>query len=488
MAALNVVGLQSSRGNSALPHALPSEASPGEPKSAAFAEAMNAALVVNRPTAIVGLIMGTTVLGLTFAIFLPSAPRFTLAAWGIVCCLLMAAWLVAAATIPVRPSQRHVVQFWTRVTTILITVGDGAAFASIWLLFPFGDYHQRLYVTALHAALMPSQIICCPAHIGVNRTATIALFGSLVLMFALIDGWIAWPTIAFLVLLTAMQLAISGFVRDQMRNAVLLRLAGEELRQSLEIALASVISARDAKARFIAAASHDLGQPLQAAALFFDQATRAECAQDRNRAADGVQRALATGEQMIARMLDHMQLEAGAVEAIVTPVAIGPLLMQVAAQHAPGARLEGSELRVVASSLTIITDPSLLERALGNLIGNAIRHSQGGRILIGARRRGHAIRIYVVDDGRGVAPSEAAHIFDDYYRGLENAGNRGGFGLGLASVRRIAALLGGLVGIDQRWSDGAAFYLELPLKSDAAPAPSTMPRSGSRPRAGKESG
>ena len=447
-----------------MPQSLQSEWSspPGEPQIDLFADALNAALVANRPTAVVGLVMGITVLGLTFAIFQASAPRFYLIAWGILCGGLMIGWVVAASAIPTDLGRRSVVLFWVRVTTILITVGDSSAVLSIWLFFPSSDYHHRLYVAALHAALIPSQIVCCPGHIGVNRTATVGLLGSLILMFALIDGASAWPMIAFLISLLGMMLAISGFVRDRMRDAVLLRLAGEEVSRTLETALASVIAARDAKARFIAAASHDLGQPLQAAALFFDQAMRAKRGLDRCRAAEGVQRALATGEEMIARMLDHMRLDADAVQPITSLVELGPLLKRIEAQYAPAAALQGMSLNVVAIKLTLATDSSLLERALGNLIGNAIRHSQGSRVLIGVRKAHQSLRLWVIDNGRGVEQSDAAQIFDDYYRGVANSGDRGGFGLGLASARRITSLLDGSAGIDLSWKQGAAFYLEFP--------------------------
>jgi signal transduction histidine kinase len=105
-----------------------------------------------------------------------------------------------------------------------------------------------------------------------------------------------------------------------------------------------------------------------------------------------------------------------------------------------------------------------LERALGNLVHNAILHSGGKRILIGARRRGRdAVRLWVIDDGVGVQRGDTRHIFDDYYRGLNSrAAARSGFGLGLSSVRRIAGIMGGEAGLDPRWARGAAFYLQFP--------------------------
>lgn len=104
---------------------------------------------------------------------------------------------------------------------------------------------------------------------------------------------------------------------------------------------------------------------------------------------------------------------------------------------------------------------------MGNLIVNALTHSQGSRVLLAARRHGScAVRLWVVDDGVGVSRIDAKHVFDDYYRGSgEHGVALGGFGLGLASVRRVAALMDGVAGLDSRWRRGAASYIEFPIKA-----------------------
>jgi signal transduction histidine kinase len=124
----------------------------------------------------------------------------------------------------------------------------------------------------------------------------------------------------------------------------------------------------------------------------------------------------------------------------------------------------GIRLRLAAPDLTLLLDVTLIERALGNLLHNALTHSRGGSVLVAARRHGGGpMRIWVIDDGVGVGRVDAQHIFEDYYQGpVPQSGVRIGFGLGLASVRRLAALMGGSAGIDPRWRRGAAFYLEFP--------------------------
>jgi signal transduction histidine kinase len=109
----------------------------------------------------------------------------------------------------------------------------------------------------------------------------------------------------------------------------------------------------------------------------------------------------------------------------------------------------------------------LLERALGNLINNAVQHSGASRIVMGVRPFGpDRRRLWVVDDGRGIADADADHLFEDYYRGSAPV-VKSGFGLGLSSVRRIAILLRGEARFETRWKGGAAFYLEFPAQAPA---------------------
>ena len=107
-------------------------------------------------------------------------------------------------------------------------------------------------------------------------------------------------------------------------------------------------------------------------------------------------------------------------------------------------------------------DPALLDRAIGNLVHNAIVHSGATKLLMGCRHAGaQRLRLYVVDNGVGIGSMDAKHIFQDFYRGSDSRERvKTGFGLGLSSVRRIAELMGGSAGLDPRWIHGAAFYLE----------------------------
>jgi signal transduction histidine kinase len=215
-------------------------------------------------------------------------------------------------------------------------------------------------------------------------------------------------------------------------------------------------------------ASHDLGQPLQAASLFFDQTLRAPDPDQRNRAADGVRKAFASADQLLSHMLNHLRLEADAVDPHFARFSTGAAMARIAAQFGPAADAAGIDIRLVKSRAFLRLDKVLFERALGNLVSNAIEHSGATRIVMGARVSAGHIRIWVIDDGSGIARIDAGRIFDDYYRGSDSrAAVKSGFGLGLSSVRRIAALMHGDAGLDPRWLGGSAFYLDFPAARPA---------------------
>jgi signal transduction histidine kinase len=239
----------------------------------------------------------------------------------------------------------------------------------------------------------------------------------------------------------------------------------------------SLLAARQAleheqatRLRFIASASHDLGQPLQSARMFLDSALRAPDAPAREAAGRKARWAFDSADTMLRALIDHLRLDSGTVTAHPVPQPAGPLLARVAALHEPAARLAAIDLRTLPTRLGLIADAGLAERALGNLVGNAIRHSKGRRLLVGARRHGNSVRLWVIDDGRGIAPADHACLFTEFAQGSDHGDEvRGGFGLGLASAQRMAALMDGRVGHDPRWDKGSAFFLELPAAAPQNP-------------------
>ena len=383
----------------------------------------------------------------------------------------VAAWLAGMATLVVRrPGHAEMVRVWGRLAAAIIIGSHVACVGLIWAVMPFVPPATQWLMAIPLIGCIPVQLICSPENSAANRTGVIAVIGSLAVFFATRGTELTTFAAVYVAGFGVVLLVLGDRVAATVRATVAARLASDDTARRLDRLLAEVAAQRDAKTRFMAAASHDLGQPLAAAALFFDQTLRGGDDLARARAVDGVRRAFAAADQLLSHLLGHLRLEADAVEAHASRVAVRPLLARVAALHAPAAAAAGIDLRLAGGAAELILDPSLIERAVGNLIDNAVRHSHGRRLVIGVRRDGDAVRLWFIDDGAGVPPIDAPHIFDDYYQANPSGAARSGFGLGLPSVRRLAALMGGRADLDPRWLRGAAFYLEFPAAPPCAAA------------------
>ena len=274
-------------------------------------------------------------------------------------------------------------------------------------------------------------------------------------------------------------------LKQAIRSAVTQGLRAEAISQDLARALAETEAERDVRTRFIAAASHDLRQPLQAAMLFFSQLQRASDAQRRARAADGVERGLAEAMVMLEGMAEHLRLESGTLTADCQPVALADLLDALVLELAPAARGAGIDLRAARSTAAVLADPALLTRILRNLVTNALLHSRGTRVRVLVRRRGERLAIMVADDGVGIAADEAEALFLPYTQGAGSRRLGHGSGLGLAIAREMAHLMDGGLTFEPRWTGGSAFVLDLPTaEPDGAQAASGPQAATGHPLAG----
>ncbi|MBK1842798.1 PAS domain S-box protein [Azospirillum sp. YIM B02556] len=231
--------------------------------------------------------------------------------------------------------------------------------------------------------------------------------------------------------------------------------------------------AMDARERFLAAASHDLRQPVQALLLLSDLLMKETLPAGARRMAEQIQSSLGGLGGMLDGMLDISKLEAGLVAPNPEPVDIAALLGRLHGEFAPLAEKAGQSLRLVAQPLTTRTDPRLLERVLRNLLTNALRFAPGGRVLLGARQRGGRLQIEVWDTGIGIADQHIDRIFQDFFQvGNAARDRREGLGLGLSIAKRLVTMLGGIIDATSSLGRGSRFIVSLPLtetKLDVAP-------------------
>ncbi|WP_448205544.1 hybrid sensor histidine kinase/response regulator [Azospirillum sp. sgz302134] len=261
----------------------------------------------------------------------------------------------------------------------------------------------------------------------------------------------------------------TGIMRDiTARKAAedALRRAKDEAESAREEALAARDRAEQAdmaKSKFLAAASHDLRQPLQSLFFFAHALSDRLNGHPASPILASMSESLNGLRLLLDSLLDVSRLDAGVVTPAVTEFALGPLLERLAAEYAPRAAEAGITLRHVPTSGWTRSDPALLERVLRNLIENAIRFTESGRILIGCRRAGPDLRIEVLDSGIGIPAEHHGAIFQEFTQ-LANPerDRRKGLGLGLAVVRRLAGLLEHPVTLRSVPGRGSAFCLTVP--------------------------
>ncbi len=236
-------------------------------------------------------------------------------------------------------------------------------------------------------------------------------------------------------------------------------------RKALELAKRDAETANLAKSRFLAAASHDLRQPLQSIALLTGLLAKASDAERTRSLIDRLDQTLATMSGMLNTMLDINQIEAGIVRAEPVDFCVGDLVNRIRGEFSVKARDQKLELCSVHSSRIVHSDPTMIEQMLRNLISNALKYTKKGKILIGCRTHGAKLKIEVWDTGMGIPPAELDAIFDEYHQ-IDNAARERslGLGLGLSIVQRLGALLGHRVRVRSIVGKGSVFSIEVALE------------------------
>jgi Na+/proline symporter/signal transduction histidine kinase/CheY-like chemotaxis protein len=280
--------------------------------------------------------------------------------------------------------------------------------------------------------------------------------------------------------------AVYTDVTDRHRTAAALREANESLERRIEertraLAEASAAAERAnlGKTRFLAAAGHDLMQPLHAARLFLS--ALAEKSEDP--LIGQVDASLRSVEHLLGELLDVSKLDSGVIQPKPAVFRIEEVMRPLNDEFRVLAREHGLDLRMAPCAAAVASDPALLRRILQNFLANAVRYTARGRILMGCRRRGDRLRIEVWDTGPGIPQDKLKDIFVEF-RQLDDrrtADRSKGLGLGLAIVERLAAILDHRVTVRSRAGRGSCFAVEVPLAAKAA-APA-LSLAASRPHA-----
>jgi signal transduction histidine kinase len=393
---------------------------------------------------------------------LPAAtPLFNrAAAWGIVAALMLF-WLWVVP----RRLALLVADEDRRADTLMFAVlwfGSFGVVGQIFLLFPWLGQAAQLLVILFSlgtVAVLALTAVERPPATGTPALMLLVIPSGLVAWHLMNPVPLRWGIIFVTAVFAGLFWLLHGVVQQLVNRSHAAMLDADAAR-------AEAIAAREAKTRFLAAAWHDLGQPVQAARLYVDQALRSPDERRRAHAAKGAETAFASVETQLRAMLEHLRLESGVVEAARERVALALLIEEAVALASPAAKAAAMQVKASVGDVAVLADRALLLRAVGNLIDNCLRHSGGRTVAISAESGPERVTIRIADDGRGIAPAAQASLFEDFRQGERAARDGGfqphGFGLGLASARRIARLLDGELRYDARHGPGACFVLEIP--------------------------
>jgi len=407
------------------------------------------------------------------------APTWLMALWGALIVAnqlwrgaLVRAWLRAQPGLAAAPR-------WGRYWVVGSTLGGALWGIAAVAMYPASPSHQALLIVCLFGVVLG----------GLNLTAVYkpAFYGFVVpalVPLILREAWLADFVHAYTALVMTVVLgfvlAFGHHLNDVLTRSLAIRYENSDLIEGLKNqtrvaheARAAAEAANRAKSQLLAAASHDLRQPLHALGLY----TAALAARGRDAPwrplVDNVQHAVDALEAQFAQLLDLSRLEAGALTPERSRVALSPLFARVAAGLRPQAAAKGLVLRCASTRLAVDSDGALLERMVRNLVANAVRYTSRGGIVIGARRHGANVSVQVVDTGAGIAPEHCGRIFEEFYQvrcGRNAAGAPSGMGLGLAIVRRLAKLLDHEVTLVSRLGTGSCFRIDAPRAADAVHA------------------
>ncbi|MDD5480011.1 hybrid sensor histidine kinase/response regulator [Rhodoferax sp.] len=249
-------------------------------------------------------------------------------------------------------------------------------------------------------------------------------------------------------------------LRRETELAKLARTQAEQAQREAEHANA-------AKSKFLAAASHDLRQPIHAQGLFLDVLSRTSLDARQHQLLDSVHAAAAASSDMLNTLLDFSRIDAGVIEPQLAPFRVQSLLNKIEREFEPQADAKGLRYRSCESALVLQSDPALVELILRNLVSNAIRYTERGGLLVTCRPRGAQAVLEVWDTGIGIPLAQQQEVFREFHQlGNPQRDQRNGLGLGLAIAQGLARTLGHPLTLKSTEHQGSRFQLALPLATE----------------------
>lgn len=355
--------------------------------------------------------------------------------------------------------------------------------AGIWIMWIPGDFPMQLvlifFVIGLSSgalnSLKPSLaalflfLVPCVGSVIVTTLTHLDSYSMFVVTGA--SGYLAWSS-------TYAVAAHRSLIRSLQNHYQV-----EELAVKLQAQKDIAEMATEAKSRFLAAASHDLRQPMHALNLYLGALANLSLPPNAQPVLDKVRECAQTMDEMFRALLNISSLDANALKANFSTFPVAVVLNKIQMEFSQQAQEKGLQLRIAPCSAVIRTDVDLFENILRNLVSNAVRYTSQGKILVGCRRTGNAVRCGVYDTGIGIAIDQQAAIFEEFFQVGNRARDRSqGLGLGLAIALRQAQLMHASLTVRSELGRGSVFEIEMPrsiLPPTTAQKGPLVPLSGS---------
>ncbi len=447
----------------------PSNAAAGSQQRSDLAQQVHAEQVAQLLKSAVGSLAAALITVVIFSAFLHARlGNPGLIAWAGAMGLLLLARYVWARRGLAHPYHAAADPGWLSVYLVLLAI-SGLAWGLVPLLFfDPADLQAMAFMFLVLLGSFSGAMIWAASV----RSAIFAFGVPMMTLFALAQAiqpdtiYRVGSVLTLLYMLSAIRFALQ--FHKLMTDSLTARFEKLSLADKLARQVTLVEAASQEKSRFLAAASHDLRQPLHAIALFSAALERELQPTPHHLTASRLLKSVRALGKSLDTMLDISRLDAGVVKHDIRPVAVQSIFQSLNNVFQPQAVDLGLELRIRASDAWVMSDPQLLERLLANLVGNALKYTPHGGVLVVARHRREQVWIEVRDTGVGVPPDQQERIFDEFYQ-LHNPGRdrSKGLGIGLSIVRRISHLLRHPVQVISREGQGSCFRLAL---SSAAPS------------------
>lgn len=337
-----------------------------------------------------------------------------------------------------------------------LLAGGGIWAAACFLFYVPGRIEYQLFLVTMLLGAVVSGLVTLAVYLPAYLAFVTPFVAATAIRYGQEPDPLHWGIALAAVVTFFLFINFARYIQNSFVEQLRLRMTLAERNREVE-------RANLAKSRFLAAASHDLRQPLHALNLFAAQLRDRTDPAERAKLVASIDAAIASMNELFGALLDMSKLDAGVLAPDIAEFPVSHLLDRIETTFAAAAREKGLRLKVMSSRAWVRTDAILLERILLNLVSNAIRYTSRGGIIVGCRRRGDSVRMEVWDSGIGVAPDQQRSIFGEFYQaGAAASGQRGGLGLGLSIVDGLCRLLGHPIDLASRPGKGSRFAVSVP--------------------------